>query len=257
MCIVYLFQAMTSFGWKRKAGSSVSKSKSKEFEENSKDEDLSKLHSGEIDWLHLAPTKKGFSLEDAATKSKRLQSEGETLAEAERFWEAITKWDDALLLMPKNHKIFEMKAQAYMHVGEPFLAVASAEKALEISATWWLGYQTLGRAQLAVGEVTMAIKSFSRALHINPANEDLWGEDLQWAVELRNKHRNMKASEKSEKTSNLVIEDVTDAEETEDIKKLVKVRQRVDTTLLLPVVDSIDKDEKLENVPANMVKLRD
>lgn len=247
---------MTSFGWKRKAGSSVSKSKSKAFEENSKDEDLSVLHSREIDWLHLAPTKKVFSLEDAVIKSKRLKTEGETLAEAERFWEAIKKWDDALQFMPKNHKILEMKAQAYLHVGEPFLAVASAEKSVEMTPMWWLGYQTLGRAQLAVGEVTMAIKCFSRAMHINPSSEELRLEDLQWAVELRDKHRTMKSSEELEKPSNVVIEDVTDKEETEDKKKLVKFKRRVDTTLLLPVMDSVEKDEKLQNVPQNMVKLR-
>jgi len=32
-----------------------------------------------------------------------------------------------------------------------------------------------------------AIKSFSRAIHLNPTSEELWQDDLMWAVDLLNK----------------------------------------------------------------------
>ena len=42
-----------------------------------------------------------------------------------------------------------------MEVGEVFEAVQSAEKAVELCSTWSTARQTLGRAQLGIGEVHM------------------------------------------------------------------------------------------------------
>lgn len=72
---------MTSFGWKRKLGGNVSKTLSKNFQENSKD---SHENLEEVDWLTLAPKKKIFCLEDSRAKSERLKQEGSLLAESER-----------------------------------------------------------------------------------------------------------------------------------------------------------------------------
>lgn len=59
-----------------------------------------------------------------------------------------------------------------------YAALSSALKTIGSCRNWWPGYQTLGRTQLGVGEVAMAIKSFSRAILINPAEEELWKDDL-------------------------------------------------------------------------------
>ena len=40
-----------------------------------------------------------------------------------------------------------------MEVGEVFEAVQCAEKAVQLSATWTTARQTLGRAQLGIGEI--------------------------------------------------------------------------------------------------------
>lgn len=42
-----------------------------------------------------------------------------------------------------------------MEVGEVFVAVQCAEKAVQLSPTWATARQTLGRAQLGIGEVIM------------------------------------------------------------------------------------------------------
>lgn len=42
-----------------------------------------------------------------------------------------------------------------MEVGEVFVAVQCAEKAVQLSPTWATARQTLGRAQLGIGEVYM------------------------------------------------------------------------------------------------------
>jgi len=75
------------FGWKRKAGESVSKSASSAFEENSKSDVEPAIESGDIDWLTLVPTKKRtiIGLEDGSSKAKRLVQEGSVLASSERY----------------------------------------------------------------------------------------------------------------------------------------------------------------------------
>ena len=42
-----------------------------------------------------------------------------------------------------------------MSLGEVFPAVCEAEKAVSLNTNWWIGYQTLGRAQLGLGEVKL------------------------------------------------------------------------------------------------------
>ena len=76
---------MTSFGWKRKIGVTVSKTASKVFEENSQDDVDVDIASGNVDWISLVHNEKVMRLEDATAKSQRLVQEGATLAEAERY----------------------------------------------------------------------------------------------------------------------------------------------------------------------------
>ena len=42
-----------------------------------------------------------------------------------------------------------------MSLGEVFPAVCEAEKAVGLNPNWWIGHQTLGRAQLGLGEVKL------------------------------------------------------------------------------------------------------
>lgn len=178
---------MTSFRWKRKIGATVSKTASKVFEENSQDDVDIDIASGDVDWLCLVQRPKVMRLEDAAAKSQRLVQEGVTLAESERYWEASHKWDEALQLTPLDEKIYEMKAQAYMQLNEVLPALNAAKRAVELNALWWTAHETLGRTHLGLGEVRMAIKCFCRAIHLYPACEELWEEDLKWAVSLLTK----------------------------------------------------------------------
>nr|KAG5709627.1 hypothetical protein BaRGS_001677 [Batillaria attramentaria] len=146
---------MTSFGWKRKAGASVIRAAATSFEDDVKDEDDNEVTRGEVDWLTLATKRSRTQLEDARAKGQRLRAEGATLAEAERYWEAISRWDEGLLITPSDSKMLEMKAQALMALGEPFAAVQAAEQAVRAEPTWWVARQTLGRAQLNLGEVKL------------------------------------------------------------------------------------------------------
>ena len=45
--------------------------------------------------------------------------------------------------------------QVLLEIGEVFPAVQSAEKAVSLDLTWSVARQTLGRAQLGIGELDM------------------------------------------------------------------------------------------------------
>ena len=73
---------MTTFGWKKKTGSKISKVTAAAFERDAKDDNYL---DDDVDWITMAPKRKAvISLEDASGKSQRLKMEGTVLAQAER-----------------------------------------------------------------------------------------------------------------------------------------------------------------------------
>uniref|UniRef100_A0A3P9QDK8 Tetratricopeptide repeat domain 33 n=2 Tax=Poecilia reticulata TaxID=8081 RepID=A0A3P9QDK8_POERE len=178
---------MASFGWKRKIGEKVSKSVVQQFEtEDERTEgDGEAGQDEEVDWLHAIKRKREILLEDCAAKSKRLKEEGTLLAEEGRHWEAIKKWDEAIQLTPDSSPLYEMKSQVLTILHEVFPAVKAAEMAVKLRPLWWEGWQTLGRAQLNLGEVDLAVRSFQIAIHLCPSERSLWQDDLKWAWTLQ------------------------------------------------------------------------
>lgn len=177
---------MASFGWKRKVGEKVSKSVVQQFQaEAEKASDHGGSQDEEVDWLHAIKRRREVLLEDCAAKSQRLKDEGALLAEEGRHWEAIKKWDEAIQLTPDNPLLYEMKSQVLTILQEVFPAVKAAEMAVKFRPLWWEGWQTLGRAQLNLGEVDLALRSFQVAIHLCPSERTLWQEDLVWASRLQ------------------------------------------------------------------------
>ncbi|XP_042251937.1 tetratricopeptide repeat protein 33 [Thunnus albacares] len=180
---------MASFGWKRKVGEKVSKSAVQQFEaEAEKAPDDGGSQDEEVDWLHAIKRRREVLLEDCAAKSTRLKDEGALLAEQGRHWEAIKKWDEAIQLTPDNPLLYEMKSQVLTILQEVFPAVKAAEMAVKFRPLWWEGWQTLGRAQLNLGEVDLAVRSFQVAIHLCPSERTLWQEDLVWASRLQKQY---------------------------------------------------------------------
>ncbi|GAB1606440.1 tetratricopeptide repeat protein 33-like [Argonauta hians] len=205
---------MTSFGWKRKIGEKVKRSVSTAFQpEETDDNNL----DSEIDWLTLAP-KRGLILEDAVIKSARLKEEGTTLSEAERYWEAIKIWSEAIQLTPYDASLHEMKAQVLLILHEIFPAVQFAEKATRLQPNWWSAHQTHGRALLGLGEVHLAVRAFSKAAHLNPCVREVWEDDLKWACSLleQKKHINAQLEKIKANTRSNVQEILSDEEEDEE-----------------------------------------
>ncbi|XP_053304077.1 tetratricopeptide repeat protein 33 [Spea bombifrons] len=187
---------MASFGWKRKIGEKVSKVTSHRFEEDAAE---AATDGDDADWLNAAKRKKGILLEDNGEKSKRLRQEGIILAENGRHWEAVRKWDEAIQLTPEDAALYDMKSQALLYLHEIFPAVQAAETAVQRDPHFVEAWQTLGRAQLGLGEITMAIRSFQIGLHLCPANTELREEDLTWARKLLKQKKEHETEEPNNK----------------------------------------------------------
>lgn len=213
---------MTTFGWKRKAGERISKDTSLKFSAESEKDAL----SGDIRWVHSFKRKKIALQNTCEKKCQELKDEGIRLADLQRFKEAVSKWDEALSLAPKDACILEMKAQALLQLNDPFSAIQSAEQAVRFKPQWWVAYQTLGRSQLAIGDVKMAKASFCKAVHINPAEKELWEEDLNWAHKLILKQEEL-------------------VNETDDeIKKSAETCEKMDTSEENQISENIGSEKK-------------
>lgn len=188
---------MASFGWKRKIGEKVSKATSQQFEAEAADE-KGTAESEDGNWLHASKRRKETLQEGCKQRSKQLKDEGAHLAENKRYQEAIRKWDEALQLTPEDATLYEMKSQVLMSLHEMFPAVHAAEMAVKRNPHSWESWQTLGRAQLGLGEIVLAIRSFQVALHIYPMNPEIWKEDLSWARKLQEQQKVAQRIEKKE-----------------------------------------------------------
>ncbi|KAK3527259.1 hypothetical protein QTP86_018627 [Hemibagrus guttatus] len=154
---------MASFSWNRKIGEKVSKAAVQQFEaQSAKVEDH--MESEGVDWLHAIKRRREVLLEDCAAKSKRLKDEGALLAEQSRHWEAVRKWDEAVQLTPEEAALYEMKSQVLTILQEDFAAVQAAEMAVKLQPVWWEAWQTLGRAQLNLGEVALWLALYSKVV---------------------------------------------------------------------------------------------
>ena len=187
----------TSFSWKRKRCKNVWNSRPATFTEDDDDDDETAIE----DWRSLTKKCNHGVLEDRITKSNRLKNEGIALAELQRYWESIKKWNEAIQLTPDHDVLHEMKAQVLLELDEIFPAIQAAEMAVSLKPQSPHSLQTLGRAQIAIGEIQMAIISFSKAVHIKPDFEEIYTEDLRWAMDLR------KESVKRQKNSESTCQD--------------------------------------------------
>ena len=72
---------------------------------------------------------------------------------------------------------------------------------------------------MGLGEVQLAVKSFQKAVHLNPADQDLRKNDLEWAMDLLNqKDQKIKNETESESSND------AEKEQGKIYDKLVKLR---------------------------------
>ncbi|XP_057305837.1 tetratricopeptide repeat protein 33-like [Hydractinia symbiolongicarpus] len=207
------------------------------------------------DWRSLLPHKR-IMLEDSISKSNRLINEGISLAEKERYWEANSKFKEAAALTPRVAKIYEMQAQVLLELGEVFPAVQAAETAVMIEPLWAEAHQTVGRSQISIGEIEIALKSFSRAYHLDPSNKEIYEEDICYTKELiKEKARLEKLSSQKDDTTSLCAVCCTKVEHKAGIEKPVTKQtvnaQPVETCNGQPATEGSITDQTVANNLAN------
>jgi cytochrome c-type biogenesis protein CcmH/NrfG len=69
-----------------------------------------------------------------------------------------------------------MRSQVLLEVGRVWEAVQAATSATQLRPNWAPGWATLGRAQLALGEVQLGLASLQAAARLDPADSDLAAE---------------------------------------------------------------------------------
>ncbi|XP_075444736.1 tetratricopeptide repeat protein 33 isoform X2 [Ascaphus truei] len=246
---------MASFGWKRKIGEKVSKSTSQHFEAEAADE-VDVTDRDEVDWLHAVKRKKEILLEDNIKKSKQLREEGSFLAQNGSHQEALTKWDEAIQLTPEDAALYEMKSQALMCLHEIFPAVQAAETAVQRNPRFVEAWQTLGRAQLGLGEITMAIRSFQIGLHICPANTELWEQDLTWARQLLRQMKGAEEPQSNSKEIDIAQELIPDydfeSDEVVAVCAAIAQRQKIAAANKAIVVSAPESEKNVELETENM-----
>ncbi|CAH3124160.1 unnamed protein product [Porites lobata] len=225
----------TTFGWKRKCPQNLARKRAALFDESNQIPNEDESEPFEEDWRVLLVKRGVLGIEDSVLKSKRLQDEGVALAEQQRYmhWEAISRWNEAISLTPKNEKLYEMKSQVLLELHELFPAIQAAEKAVSLNPHWFVAHQTLGRAQMGFGDPEMGVKSFSKAVHLQPDDLEMWTEDLHWAWKLRDQKRQQDkekldsiSTQHSKELSELYTADLdTETEKDEFVKKTNSIKE--------------------------------
>lgn len=76
----------TKFGWKRKLPQNLVEKRAAVFDETNENSADGVVEPFELDWRVLLVKKGVKSIEDSVTKSKRLEEEGVSLAEQQRWY---------------------------------------------------------------------------------------------------------------------------------------------------------------------------
>ncbi|CAM8939278.1 hypothetical protein QQ045_013894 [Rhodiola kirilowii] len=161
-------------------------------------------------------------LNDFQKLSNEFQGQGNKLAEAGNYSEALAKWEAALNFTPENAILHEQKAQILLEIGDAWKALKAATCATELEPSWAEAWITLGRTQLNFGEPDNAIESFDRALAIKPESLEAQ-EDKRTASHLIKKRKQLHASGLITREDRLVVGDKS--EEQKGSQNLEKIKE--------------------------------
>ena len=85
---------------------------------------------------------------------------------------ALSHFEQGLVLEPTNHLLWELKSQVLLHFDKYLLAIEAAEEVVRIAPLWSEGFVTLARAQREFGEIELAFENMQRAIALDEANSD-------------------------------------------------------------------------------------
>lgn len=107
-----------------------------------------------------------------SVQAAELKSRAESLAAAGDFVRAVGLLRQAVALDPSSGALQEIHAQVLLELGRTWEAVQAAARAAQLLPDWAEAHVTLGRAQLNYGEPILAEASFDRALELEPEDAE-------------------------------------------------------------------------------------
>ncbi|XP_055917959.1 stress-induced-phosphoprotein 1 [Eupeodes corollae] len=103
-------------------------------------------------------------------KVNELKEKGNKALNQDRFDEAIEAYTEAINLDGNNHVLYSNRSAAYAKAGKFELALADAEKTIEINPTWPKGYSRKGSAHAGLNNFPEAFEAYSEGLKHDPQN---------------------------------------------------------------------------------------
>ena len=96
------------------------------------------------------------------------QAAGNQLSNEGRWEEAVTEYDEAIRLNPRDSLAYYNRAGAYRNLGEYQMAIQDYEQVLGLNPRDALAYDSRADAYLELGEYQLAIQDYDEALNIFP-----------------------------------------------------------------------------------------
>ena len=92
---------------------------------------------------------------------------------AKDFPKAIEHFSDAIKESPHDHTLYSNRSASYFNLGKGQLALADADKCIEIKNDWDKGHQRRAMALQQLGRYDEAITSYEQGLKLNPDNAQI------------------------------------------------------------------------------------
>ena len=86
---------------------------------------------------------------------------------------AVEHFSDAIKESPSDHTLYSNRSACYFNMGNGQLALADADKCIEIKADWDKGHQRRAMALQNLGRFDDAIAAFEQGLKLNPDNAQI------------------------------------------------------------------------------------
>lgn len=111
--------------------------------------------------------------EQAQQKADALKLEGNQAIRAQDFATAVSKYSQALELVPDNIIYLSNRAAAYTSAKDYENAIVDASKAAEIDPKYAKAWSRLGLAKYATGDYQGAFEAYTKGLELEPSNETM------------------------------------------------------------------------------------